>query len=177
MNTQKKRIYVAGPDVFKPDAKMIYKKYASVCEQYHVECLYPNDDVIEFSNDKKIFSSNIYHANLKMLNQADAVIVNIEPTYGPCMDVGAAFEVGYAKAKKLPVFGFCTYVTPDYFERLKQYHGDIITNETGSRSKKTGMLLEDFELPDNLMLAYAIDCVVHHSFEAALHEAIRIYRA
>ncbi len=169
-------VYVAGPDVFKRNATEIYGGYAAVCKRYGVEILYPNDDTIEPANTRDAFALNIYRANINMIGRCDIVIANLEPFRGPSMDVGASFEIGHARAVGKPVVGFAPIQQKPYFERLKEYYGEIEPGDMGFRSKSDGVLLEDFGLNENLMIAHALEGSVHIGFESALQEALRIYQ-
>lgn len=167
-------VYVAGPDIFKINASEIYGGYVDLCKQYSVECLYPNDDTIEPADTREAFALNIYRANINMISRCDIVLVNLEPFRGPSMDVGAAFEIGHARAMGKPVVGFTPSYTPPYFDRLKGYYGEVYKSDMGFRSRTDDVLLEDFGLCENLMIAHALNSLAV-GFEQALHEALRIF--
>lgn len=168
-------VYIAGPDVFKRDANEIYGAYASKCVQKGVKCLYPNDETIAPADTRESFAQNIYSANIKMMEECDVVIANVEPFRGPSMDVGAAFEIGHAKALGKPIVAFSPHPPTTYFQRLKDYYKEIEPGDLGFRSKDEGILLEDSGLNENLMIAKALDVPMQIGFDAALQEALRIY--
>jgi nucleoside 2-deoxyribosyltransferase len=167
--------YIAGPEIFQANANEIYKQYIDLCKQNNVECLYPNDSEIEKSETKEGFAQNIYDANIARMEKCDIFIANIEPFRGPSLDVGTAFEIGYAKAIGKPIVAFSKKPIKTFFERLKEHYGDIELTDMGYRDKKTQILLEDFNLIDNLMIDKALSAPVQTSFQAALEEAIKIY--
>lgn len=76
---------------------------------------------------------------MTQLDEADAVIANLTPFRGPSADVGTAWELGYAAGRGLPVFA--------YTGALDHY---------GARVRVDGLLIEDFDLADNLMLDGAV---------------------
>lgn len=168
-------VYVAGPDIFKRNASEIYGGYVALCKQYGVECLYPNDDTIEPADTREAFALNIYRANINMIGRCDIVLANVEPFRGPSMDVGGAFEIGHARAVGKPVVGFTPEPLNAYFQRLKDYYGEIEPGDMGFRSKSDGILLEDFGLTENLMIAHALDGPVQTGFEQALQHALELY--
>lgn len=164
------KIYLAGPDLFKSDAVAIYDAYNNSATKLGLELLYPSDDIVEQGNSKLEFATNIFRANERMLHAADAVLVNLEPFRGPCMDVGAAFEIGFARALGKPIFGFYPRAVKDYFSRLKQHHR-LIDQKDGLWRSEEGLLLEDFGLSDNLMIALGITGGAHRGFDSALKAA------
>lgn len=169
-------IYIAGPDIFKLNAAEVYRSYADLCTELGAECLYPNDDIIEPAETREEFARNIFRANINMIARSDIVIANLEPFRGPSLDVGAAFEIGHARAMGKPIIGFTAGPLPTYFERLKEFYGPVEKGDIGYRSVSDGMLLEDFGLSENLMIAHALEgSKVHESFESALKEALSIY--
>ena len=70
-------------------------------------------------------------------------MVNMQPFRGPNMDVGTAYEVGYADALGLPVFAYSTDQTA-YASRVPQPSRNYIEAD--------GWTVEDFGLKDNLMM-------------------------
>ena len=86
------KIYIAGPDVFEKNAKDIGQKYKAICEKYSHTGLYPLDNECDSSEE-------IYKGNIALINEADAVIANGNEFRGE-MDVGTAFEIGYADAAR-----------------------------------------------------------------------------
>lgn len=99
----KPRIYLAGPDVFRRDAKCAGKRLKTICGEFGLCGLYPLDgEPIDLSRPNA--SKLIYNANVNKLRAADAIVANITPFRGPHMDPGTAFEIGYARHAGLPVF-------------------------------------------------------------------------
>lgn len=125
------KIYIAGPDVFEPNAVEIGNKYKSVCERYGHEGLYPLDNECDSA-------TNIYKGNIMLIDSADAVIANGNPFRGE-MDAGTAFEVGYAAAKGKKIL-----IYMDDNRSLIEKYG---------KADEQGRLTEDFGHPLNLMLA------------------------
>ena len=52
-----KKIYIAGPDVFKQNSQEIAKKYKQICKDNNFEGLYPLDNVVDFNQEKHKISS------------------------------------------------------------------------------------------------------------------------
>ncbi|XOT94698.1 nucleoside 2-deoxyribosyltransferase, partial [Alcaligenes pakistanensis] len=86
-----KRIYLAGPDVFFRDATERAKLHKQLVRDFGFKPLHPVDQ-------EEIEASSIYHHNIRLIEQADAVLANITPFRGAEIDTGTAFEIGYAVA-------------------------------------------------------------------------------
>ena len=125
------KIYIAGPDVFEKNAAEIGKEYKKLCEKYGHTGLYPLDN--ECSSSKEI-----YMGNIALIDSADAVIANGNEFRGE-MDVGTAFEVGFAAAKNKKIIIYLD----DTSTLIEKY---------GSEDEK-GRFVEDFGYPLNLMLS------------------------
>lgn len=144
------KIYIAGPDVFEADAVHIGKKYKYICEKYGHEGLYPLDNECESSTE-------IYKGNVALIEKADAVIANGNEFRGE-MDVGTAFEIGYAVAKGKKIF---VYLSDD----------SSLVEKYGVRDEK-GRAIEDFGYPLNLMIAESAR-IIKGTFEDCIKELSR----
>ena len=144
------KIYIAGPDVFERDAVEIGRKYKAICEKYGHEGLYPLDNECDSS-------AEIYKGNISLIDEADAVVANGNEFRG-VMDVGTAFEVGYAAAKGKKI---CIYMD-DTRSLIEKY---------GEKDEK-GRITEDFGKPLNLMLAEAAE-IIPGTFEDCIKNLSR----
>ena len=144
------RIYLAGPDVFRPDAVQHFALLAAVCERNALQALAPFDGSITTSTSPH----SIYASNMAMLRSAQGVIANLAPFRGSEPDSGTVFEVGVAVVLGLPVVAYG--VPPgDYVNRVGErvpLHRDI----GGVLRDPDGMEVEDFGLPMNLMLSHSV---------------------
>ena len=139
------KIYIAGPDVFEKNAKEIGEKYKTICSVYGHTGLYPLDNECDSS-------AEIYKGNVALIDSADAVVANGNNFRGE-MDVGTAFEVGYAAAK-----GKKIVIYIDDTRTLIEKYGTEDEN---------GRFVEDFGHPLNLMLAESSE-IIKGSFEDCL---------
>ena len=152
-------VYLAGPDVFHPEHVRIFAERASLCHHHGLRPLVPLD------NDAKTAAA-IYSSNLELLDRCDAVIANITPFRGPHCDVGTAWEIGYAVARGTPVFAF-SQSTQLLVERVAVRDAQPFTDSSG-------MLVENFDLSENVMIASSlVEQRVHESFEAAVEAAAK----
>ena len=99
--TTRPRVYLAGPDVFRPDAEQHFAMLAAVCEKHGLEALSPYDLSVDITSARAI-----YEANMVKLQAADGVVANLAPFRGEAPDSGTVFEVGVAAARGVPVVGY-----------------------------------------------------------------------
>lgn len=147
-------VYLAGPGVFMKDPVAEGERLKAICRSFGLEGVFPMDAALNLSGlTKREAAQAIYEANIKLITQSDGVLADMQPFRGPGMDGGTAFEMGYAKALNLPVIGYGAPAT--YLERCK----DML--RTSSQNDQTYddqfMLVEDFDLEDNLMMSCGAD--------------------
>jgi nucleoside 2-deoxyribosyltransferase len=148
------RIYLAGPEVFLPDAIATGARKRELCAAYGFEGVYPLDAVLDLAGLTKTEAARrISLANEALIAACDLLIANMTPFRGVSMDVGTAFEVGYMRALRRPVLGY-TNTPLDLRER----------SETGRAGgvrlpfdcDAPAVEVEDFGLAENLMIEIAV---------------------
>lgn len=162
---RKPSIYLAGPDVFRGDSVGRGRALKERCAARGVEGLYPLDGP-ETSDP-----SLIRDANLDMIRRADAVLADLSGFRGPHADDGTAFEVGFAFALGKPVFAYDRDVG-----EMRRRIDTVRTLEDGRRYDRHGMLIEDFGLTHNLMLACSVECVASSDEQALDYAAAFLLR-
>jgi nucleoside 2-deoxyribosyltransferase len=147
------KIYLAGPDVFRPDVTEWATSVRELCRRYGFEPLLPVDH--KETQPEKIFQSNI-----DLIRKAQIVAANLDPFRGPEPDSGTAFELGYALALGKKVCGYVTRLET-VAQRVEAAenrceppapYGDKITD-------RNGLTIENFGLPCNLMLSIPANIV------------------
>lgn len=149
-------IYLAGPEVFLPDAAAIGERKRRICEQYGFNGLFPLDNGLDLQANKSL-SAAIFAANMKLLTDANLIVANLTPFRGISADVGTVFELGAAYALGKPVFGYSN-VRGTLIERLAALP-DLRPLTEGADDRlyaADGLVVEDFSLADNLMIAEAL---------------------
>jgi nucleoside 2-deoxyribosyltransferase len=146
------KIYLAGPDVFLPDAVEIGRRKVEICTRHGVTGLYPLDNVI----DRKApdVSLQIFKANEALMDRCDAIIANLTPFRGPGADAGTVYELGYMAARG----GYCLGYSNDpalYADRVRRFTKD--ESRDGRLVDADGLTVEDFGHNDNLMMIHALD--------------------
>ena len=157
-------LYLAGPDVFRPDAAQRGAWLKACCAEYGFEGLFPLDqdvpaDIVAPGQQARW----IFEANIGLIEQTDAVLANLDFFRGPEPDSGTCFEVGFAVARGKPVYG---YIPEDgsFAQRIRMRHPEAIG--TDGRLDVRGWNFEEFGLPLNLMLAVPAPLVVGGAREA-----------
>lgn len=150
------RIYLAGFDVFRQDSIAHGEQLVAQCSKAGAVGLYPLDNVVPPGLSGHAMAKWIADANVRMIDSCDAVLVNLNPFRGHEPDSGSVFEFGYACGIGKPVWG--------YFAD----HRAMIDKVPGANGHDAeGMVVEDFDLPVNLMLATRW-AGSSHSFEQGL---------
>ena len=146
------RIYLAGPDVFLPDAVDIGRRKKEICAAHGLIGLYPLDNAID--RPAGDISLNIFKGCEAMMDAADAIIANLTPFRGPGADPGTAYELGYMAARGKFCLGYSNDPTV-YAERVRLL--TEVRSRDGRLVDAEGLTVEDFGLSDNLMMIHALD--------------------
>ena len=154
------RLYIAGPDVFRPDAVHWADTVRVLCRDHGHEALIPLDG-------DATTADGIFRNNLALLQSADTVLANLNPFRGAEPDSGTCVEIGYALALGKPVIGYAAELPS-----LRQRLGGDCGGNCGKAVDAEGYSVEDFGLPFNLMLAVPLQLVAG-DIEAALNRLTR----
>jgi nucleoside 2-deoxyribosyltransferase len=146
------KIYLAGPDVFLPDALEVGKRKAEICARHGLSGLYPLDNTVDLAVERT--SLAIFRGCEAMMETADAIIANLTPFRGPGADPGTAYELGYMAARGKLCLGYCNDPA-HYAARVRR--SSKLSTRGGRLADADGLLVEDFGLTDNLMLIHALD--------------------
>ncbi len=150
------KVYLAGPDVFLPDAVDIGRRKVDLCARYGLTGLYPLDNKIDLAAADA--SLQIFRGNEAMMNEADAVIANLTPFRGPGADAGTVYELGYMVGREKLCLGYSN--DPGlYAERVARFT-DLKTGDIRLTDAQ-GLTVENFGLTDNLMMIHALDLHGH----------------
>ena len=147
------RIYLAGPEVFFPDASALARAKKRLCTRHGFLGVFPLDAAIEQASPLPPADTAraISRANEALIRSCDLLIANCTPFRGVSMDAGTAYEIGFARALGRPVLGY-TNVVADYKARAERHRAG-----TGAAlaADRKGSAIEDFGLAENLMIAMA----------------------
>ncbi|HVX79191.1 MAG TPA: nucleoside 2-deoxyribosyltransferase [Bradyrhizobium sp.] len=147
------KIYLAGPDVFLPDAAEVGRRKIEICARHGLTGLYPLDNTVNLSAGDA--SLNIFRGNEAMMDAADAVIANLTPFRGVGADAGTVYELGYMAGRGRLCLGYSNDPT-SYADRVAR--ADRVSHlPDGRLVDSQGLTVEDFRLSDNLMMMHALD--------------------
>jgi nucleoside 2-deoxyribosyltransferase len=150
------RLYLAGPDVFRPDAAEHGRRLVALCSGQGFDAVFPLSESLPPMSDPQALAAHIYRANVAHIESCDAVLANLDFFRGPEPDSGTCFEVGYAIARGKKVVGYVPE-QGSFAERIVRRHPQA----AGAGGKDAqGWELEEFGLPLNLMLSVPCRIVV-----------------
>jgi len=145
-------VYLAGPDVFLPDAFEIGRRKIELCRRHGLTGLYPLDNAIDAA--ARDASLRIFRGNETMMIAADAIIANLTPFRGPGADAGTVYELGYMAGRGKLCLGYSNDPS-SYADRVRQFT-EVVWRD-GRLIDAAGLTVEDFRLGDNLMMMHALD--------------------
>jgi len=174
------RIYLAGPEVFLPNAREIGEAKRRLCSERGATGLFPLDEEVPDAGSLAARADAIFRKNVELMDGADAVIANMSPFRGIGMDGGTAFEMGYMHARGKLVLGY-TNAAGSYLRRaieagIARRHtsgGVEVARAAGvaeaegvaeeefavqviAFEDEVGLRIESFGLADNLMMVCAV---------------------
>jgi len=137
--------YLAGPDVFLPNAVAHAARKVEICRRFGICGLPPLDQDVETGAKALDVWKSIYEKDIAMMERSDIIIANLTPFGGASADAGTLIEVGWFLGKGKPIFGYSN-TSENFEERMRRQLGD--------RCADLG--IEGFHLPDNLMIVGAV---------------------
>ena len=154
------KVYLAGPDVFYPDALARGHQMRVICAAYGFVGVYPLDTPIDATLPDA--SKAIFKANRELIDGADAVLANLRDFRGFEPDSGTVWEVAYALAKGKTVIGYLP-TAASILQRMGNIPQDGVD--------EAGCTVENFGLPLNLMLAHSLSAIAYG--EESNHEGLK----
>jgi nucleoside 2-deoxyribosyltransferase len=146
-------IYLAGPDVFLPDTVEIGRRKAEICALHGHTGLYPLDNAVNVTDAGA--SLTIFRSNEAMMAAADAIIANLTPFRGPSADAGTVYELGFMAGRGKLCLGYSNDPA-SYANRVARLY-QVAQAQDGRLLDPDGLTVEEFGLPDNLMMIHALD--------------------
>jgi nucleoside 2-deoxyribosyltransferase len=151
MTARAPKAYLAGPEVFLPDAIAIGRSKKQLCAKYGFEGLYPFDNEVSPDVSGTQMSLLIYRANVAMIHEADIGVLNLTPFRGPSADVGTVFELGMLAALGKRVFAY-TNEDEDFFTRVTRTETAQYDELARMWRDSAGLIVENFGNSGNLMI-------------------------
>ena len=157
------KVYLAGPEVFLPNATEYAEKQCQLCYKYNFVPLHPMDNTVDLGKKDYETATRIYQANVNQIHECNIIIANCNPFRSMCvMDDGTAYELGFGNALGKISYGYITKkelltdrTTRDYPTQL-----DIISN---LHIDKEGYAVTDaFDTSINLMMQCGMSKRLRH---------------
>lgn len=151
--SEKPRVYLAGPEVFLPEASAVGAEKCRLAAEAGFEGVFPLDAALDLTGLAKFEQARrIALANEGLIRSCDGLVANLTPFRGASMDAGTAFEVGFMRALGRPVAAY-TNAAADYEARSRAQRalGAITGDADGA-----DIAIEDFGLAENLMIEIAV---------------------
>ncbi len=145
------KLYLAGPDIFRPDAQDWFANARELCRQHGFEALTPLDH-------GETEPRKICEGNLELIRKAQMVVANLNPFRGAEPDSGTVFELGYGFALGKKVWGYVAS-GESLLERVSRLGGQAGNSGAPLPTDAQGLMIENFGLPLNLMLAMSAHIV------------------
>ena len=144
------KAYLAGPDVFLPNARAHAQRKVEICGRYGIVGRPPLDEDTESlaTTPEAEAWLTIFRKNLAMMEECDIIIANLTPFRGSSADAGTLIEVGWFLGRGRPIFGYSNMATP-FAERSRW-------QVTAVPDVYPDVAVENFGLADNLMIPGAV---------------------
>lgn len=162
-----KKIYLAGPDVFRKDAMAHFTEIKNLCDKYGFKGLSPFDnedfDGVALSKGHSI---SIFKSNVELIKQCDIIIANLIPFRGACIDDGTAWEIGCGFTLGKIICGYtpyCEHKLKDVTKMMYNIHQqkDFPNIEMFADNCVNLMLQESIELTGGKILPSFESCLIH----------------
>ncbi len=143
--------YLAGPDVFLPDAPAQAARKSAICAAHGITALPPlNEDVASLAAMPEAEAWRVIFAkDIAMMERADIVIANLTPFRGASADAGTLVELGWFLGRGRPIFAYSNSAT--LFAARSQAQVAAVPDPM------PGLAVGGFGLPDNLMIPGAVE--------------------
>jgi nucleoside 2-deoxyribosyltransferase len=179
-NQRKPKLYLAGPEVFLPNALAYAEQQRALCEQYGFTPLHPVDNgpavgeqsveaLARLYEAVKLFrmpplrclmalpsedmrcAMKIYLGNIAYIRACDVVVANCNAFRGALVDDGTAYELGLGNGLGKPTYGYIDTALPTVQNILQRYPCTIQAD--GVPIDQDGYLvIDNFGTAVNLML-------------------------
>ena len=145
------RAYLAGPDVFLPDAPARAARRMAICALHGIIALPPlNEDVASLAAMPEHQAWRVIYAkDIAMMEQADLVIANLTPFRGASADAGTLVEIGWFAGQGKPIFAYSNSAMP-----FAARSAALLAVQP---DPMPGLTVGGFGLPDNLMISGIVE--------------------
>lgn len=143
------KAYLAGPDVFLPNAAAQAEAKIAICARHGLTGISPFNPALDTSLPPETLWRRIYLDDIAMIQSCGLIIANLTPFRGASADAGTLVELGWFLGRELPVFG--------YSNSADDFAARSLAQMTATPDPIPGLAVEAFGLADNLMIQGAVD--------------------
>ena len=153
INNRNRRIYLAGPEVFLPDAVQLGQRKKDLCSKYGFQGVFPIDAEVNVqSHSPHEIGLLISSMNEDLIRSCKFIIANITPFRGLSADVGTSYEMGFARGFGLVVSAYTNIEVPFSERVVLALSQSLVRDRNGRLRDQYNMEIEEFGMVDNLML-------------------------
>jgi nucleoside 2-deoxyribosyltransferase len=183
------KVYLAGPEVFLPNAREQLDIKIALTRAAGLTPISPGDFAIKPQPTPRLLGQAISAIDEEMMDAADAIIANLTPYHGINADTGTCYELGYMCAQGKFAYGYTNVAANHHARALEYYGGKTSVDAEGRERGADGLMLEDVDMVDNLMMQGGIErrggsVVIHaaapdqlYTDTAAFEECLRLLAA
>jgi len=142
------KAYLAGPDVFLPNAAAQAATKIAMCAAYGLTGIAPFNPNLDLSLPPAELWRRIFADDLQMMRDCDIIIANLTPFRGASADAGTLVELGWFLGQAKPAYGYSN--SAERFATRARQQMALVPDPL------PGIEVEDFGLADNLMIEGAI---------------------
>ncbi len=154
---KKLRVYLAGPEVFLPNALEVLGKKVELTKAAGFIPVSPGDMVIPQTETRREKGVAISAFHEKQMRGSDMIIANLTPFRGLSADTGTCFELGFMCALEKPAFAYTNDVRNHYQRHNDFYDGNISLEDNERPRAPDNMSIEDFDMIDNVMMPGGVE--------------------
>lgn len=155
--TKQYKIYIAGPDVFLPNASEVLNQKKDICTKYNMIGLSPMDQFLRLQETYQglELAQKIYEYDVKLIEDCDIIVANCNPFRLALVDDGTSYEIGHGRAIGKTIYGYVTQKRP--LPEIVQSRIPLKVHVSGYLMDQDGYLVnEDFGNTVNLMIEFSI---------------------
>jgi len=166
------KLYLAGPEVFLPDATDHAQVQRALCILYGFIGLHPMDNNVDVSDISYNTAVRIYRGDIRQIHECDIVVANCNSFRGALIDDGTAYELGFGNALGKPSYGYISTLD-SYNLRIHKFPGTYFSQDVNAYVDRDGyVLVDDFGTFINLMMQCGMTehggRLIHGSFKDCL---------
>ncbi|MDR3476294.1 MAG: nucleoside 2-deoxyribosyltransferase [Devosia sp.] len=151
------RVYLAGPEVFLPNAREQLDAKIELTRAAGLIPVSPGDLEIPQTPTKKQKGHTISGIDEQLMRSADAIIANLTPFRGISADTGTCYELGFMCALGKAAYAYTNMSADHHARAVAHYAGHVAPDAHGRLRGSDGMAVEDFDMIDNLMMHGGIE--------------------